>query len=53
LPLAFDYKNDQGVVINFEATNIDENVVENAKFKVPAGYKIISNEEYKSMRSSR
>ncbi len=51
LPLAFDYKNDQGAVINFEAINIDESVVENSKFKVPAGYKIISNEEYKSMRS--
>lgn len=51
LPLAFDYKNDQGVVINFEAVKIDEGVVEDAKFKIPAGYKIISNEEYKSMRS--
>lgn len=51
LPLAFDYKSDQGVVMNFEATNIDESVVENSKFKVPAGYKIISNEEYKDIRS--
>lgn len=51
LPMAFDYKNEQGAIINFEAVKLDEDVVENAKFKVPAGYKVISNEEYRKLRS--
>lgn len=51
VPLAFDYKNDQGVVITFEAVKMDEDIVENSKFKVPAGYKMISNEEYRNLRS--
>jgi hypothetical protein len=51
LPLAFDYKNEQGAVINFEAIKFDEEVVENSKFKVPAGYKVISNDEYRKLRS--
>lgn len=45
LPLSFDYKNEQGVIIVFEAVKLDQEVVENSKFKVPAGYKVISNEE--------
>lgn len=51
LPLSFDYKNEQGVVIVFEAVKLDEDVVENSKFRVPAGYKVISNDEYLKLRS--
>jgi GLPGLI family protein len=50
-PLAFDYKNDQGAVINFEAVRFDEAVVENSNFKIPAGYTLISNEEYRKLKS--
>jgi hypothetical protein len=50
-PLAFDYKNEQGVVITFEAIALNEDVVETAWFKVPAGYKVITSEEYKHLKS--
>lgn len=50
-PLAFEYKNEQGGIINFEAIKLNEDVVESSKFTVPANYKIISNEEYRQIRS--
>lgn len=50
-PLAFDYKNDQGAVIKFEAISFTESVVENTNFKVPAGYTLISNEEYRRLKT--
>ena len=50
-PLAFEYKNEQGGIINFEAIKLDEDVVESAQFKVPVNYKVISNEEYRQIRS--
>ena len=50
-PVAFDYKNDQGAVINFEVLTLDENVVESSNFKIPNGYKVISGEEYKKLQT--
>ncbi|MBL7719281.1 MAG: hypothetical protein JNL72_10635 [Flavipsychrobacter sp.] len=50
-PLAFDYTNEQGAVITFEATSFNQDVVESARFKVPAGYKVISSAEFQQLKA--
>lgn len=49
-PLAFEYKNSKGITTYFEATSLQARPVESTNFKVPAAYKIISNEEYKQLK---
>jgi hypothetical protein len=49
LPLDFSYNDLSGVGMRFEAEKIIPGPVENAVFRVPAEYKIISYEEYKAL----
>lgn len=49
MPLDFRYKNESGISVSFEALKIDAEPVENAVFRVPDDYKIISNAEYREM----
>jgi hypothetical protein len=49
IPLDFLYTNEAGVSVRFEAEKIDPGPVENAVFRIPADYKIISNSEYREM----
>ena len=49
LPLNFIYKNEAGNSVTFEAEKIDPGPIENAVFRIPPDYKIISNAEYMEM----
>jgi hypothetical protein len=49
LPLDFSYNDLSGIGMRFEAENIIPGPVENAVFRVPAEYKIISYQEYKAL----
>lgn len=50
IPMAFEYRNDDGIVMHFQAEKLDAVPVESALFRVPPDYKIISNAEYKQQR---
>ena len=50
LPLYYTYKDETGSGMQLEAKELSILPVENAYFKVPADYKIISNTEYKQLR---
>ncbi len=52
MPLSFEYKDDNGFDMHMEAEKISAEPVENAVFAIPADYKIISNKEYKQLRSA-
>ncbi len=47
----FSFKNfnDDGTAIRFSAKNISAEPVENSVFRIPSGYKIISNAEYQQL----
>jgi hypothetical protein len=47
IPLAFEYRNEEGIVMHFQAEKLEVVPVESALFRVPADYKVISNAEYK------
>lgn len=49
LPLDFFYKDESGLSMRFEAEKVQPGPVENAEFRIPADYKIISNAEYKEL----
>ena len=49
LPLNYAYKEDNGMVMRFEAEKISAGPVESSVFRIPADHKLISNEEYKKM----
>ncbi len=49
LPLEFFYKDESGLSVRFEAIKIEPVPVDNAVFRVPADYKIISHSEYLQM----
>jgi hypothetical protein len=49
LPLYFSYKDENGVTMLFEAEKIEPRPVENAEFRIPPDYKIITNAEYKQL----
>lgn len=49
LPLSFTYKDDNNFTMRMEADNVNISPVENAVFRVPVDYKIITNEEYKQL----
>lgn len=51
--LSFTNYNDDGTAIHFTAKSIDETPVESAVFRIPSGYKIISNAEYLQFTGSR
>lgn len=50
IPLSFEYRNEEGIVMHFAAEKVALEPVESALFRVPPDYKIISNAEYKSLR---
>ncbi|MBS1690574.1 MAG: hypothetical protein JSS96_17720, partial [Bacteroidetes bacterium] len=49
LPLVFDYKNDNGSQFHFQAERVTASPVENADFRIPADYKLISYSEYQQL----
>jgi len=49
LPLVFDYKNDNGSLFHFQAERVTASPVENAEFRIPADYKLISYSEYQQL----
>lgn len=53
MPLVFSYKDDDGIIMHFEAEKVVAEPVENATFRIPPDYMIISNAEYKQMLNKR
>lgn len=51
LPLQYSYKTEKGTVMFFEAQKVAAEPVENAAFRIPADYKIISHREYEQMKN--
>lgn len=51
LPLAFSYKNEQGMSFHFEAVQFSPVPIDNSIFRLPQDYKIITNSEYKGLRN--
>ena len=49
LPLRFQYEEDNGMGMVFEATKVSATPLSNSIFKIPADYKMISYEEYKQL----
>jgi len=49
LPLSFEFRNPSGVLLRFHAETLVAAPMENALFRVPPEYRIISNEEYKKL----
>ncbi len=49
LPLRFQYDEDNGMGMVFEATKVSATPLSNSIFKIPADYKMISYEEYKQL----
>jgi len=49
LPLYFTHKDENGMILIFEAEKIEASPIENAIFSIPPDYKIISNAEYKKL----
>ena len=49
LALNFSYKDTNGITMNFAADKVSAGPVESALFRIPADYKMISNEEYKQL----
>lgn len=49
LPLSFEFIDEQGKVVVFEATQVLQSAVESSLFRIPTDYKIITNEEYKKL----
>ncbi len=50
LPLSYTYTDESGSSMQFEAETVNISPVENSIFKLPADYKIISNNEYRQLR---
>lgn len=50
IPLSFEYRNEEGITMRFEAEKLEAVPIENALFRVPADYKIITNAEYKQQK---
>jgi len=46
-PMYFSYTDEHGISMEFEIEQIDPGPIENAEFRIPADYKMISNKEYK------
>ncbi len=50
IPLSFEYRNEEGITMHFQAEKLEATPIENALFRVPADYKIITNAEYKQQK---
>ena len=50
IPMAFEYRNEDGIVMHFQAEKLEAIPMESALFRLPPDYKIISNAEYKQQR---
>ena len=48
-PLLFSYTNDDGMIMIFEAEKMEPGPIENAVFRIPPDYKMISYTEYKQL----
>lgn len=49
LPLKFSYNESTDVIMEFEAIQVVPGPIENAVFRIPTDYKMISNAEYKEL----
>ncbi len=49
LPLKFSYNESADVIMEFEALQVVPGPIENAVFRIPTDYKMISNAEYKEL----
>ncbi len=49
LPMSFSYKEDNGMVMQFDIEKIEPGPVENAVFRIPPDYKMVSYSEYKQL----
>ena len=49
LPLSFSYTDENGMSLHFNAEKIEASPVENAVFRIPTDYKMISYKEYKEL----
>lgn len=48
LPLSWDIINEEGSKLHFELLSIEAKPIDNAAFQIPQGYKVISQDEYRS-----
>jgi hypothetical protein len=48
-PMYFSYKDENNLVMQFEVEKMAPGPIENAIFRIPPDYKMISNEEYKEL----
>ena len=49
MPMQYAYTDEQGTTMEFEISTIELSPVENAVFRIPTDYKMISYEEYKQL----
>jgi len=49
LPASFSYEDENNMVMQFEVQKVEPGPVENAVFRIPADYKMISNSEYRQL----
>jgi len=49
LPLSFAYTDEDSISMQFDAEKIEPGPVENAVFRIPPDYKMITNEEYRQL----
>lgn len=49
LPLVFDYTNENGSRLHFQAEHVNATPVENADFRIPADFKLINYNEYQQL----
>ncbi len=49
LPLEYTFKRPDGLSVSFKLTSVDEEPVENALFKIPKNYRIMSYKEYEAL----
>jgi len=50
VPLSFEYRNEEGITMHFQAEQLEASPIESALFRIPPDYKLISNEEYKKQK---
>ena len=49
MPMHYAYTDEHGIDMEFDAAKVELSPVENAVFRIPADYKVISYDEYKQM----
>ena len=49
LPVKYEYTDDSGMIMHFKAEKVSPIPVENAAFRIPPDYKIITYSDYKQM----